>query len=44
MVLEEQVLARTAQLEEALKQSRDGSLETIVRLSRAAEYRDEDTG
>jgi cyclic di-GMP phosphodiesterase len=44
VVLEEQVLARTAQLEEALKQLRDGSLETIIRLSRAAEYKDEDTG
>jgi putative two-component system response regulator len=44
LVLEEQVLARTGQLEDALKQLRDGSLETIIRLCRAAEYKDEDTG
>lgn len=43
-VLEEQVSARTAQLEEALKRVKEGSLETILRLSRAAEFKDECTG
>jgi putative two-component system response regulator len=43
-LLEEEVTKRTAQLERALQQIRDASTETIIRLSRAAEYRDEDTG
>jgi PAS domain S-box-containing protein len=43
-LLEEQVAAGTAQLADALKRLQDGSLETIFRLSCAAEYRDEDTG
>lgn len=43
-LLEEQVARRTAQLEEALQQVKDASMETIIRLSRAAEYKDEDTG
>jgi putative two-component system response regulator len=42
--LEEQVVTRTQSLAEALKQVKNASLETIVRLARAAEYRDECTG
>ncbi len=44
VALEERVLARTAELKQALEQVRQGSMETILRLSRAAEYRDESTG
>jgi putative two-component system response regulator len=43
-VLERQVALRTARLEDALQQLQDASMETIIRLCRAAEYRDEDTG
>ncbi len=43
-ILEEKVKARTAQLYEALREIKESSLETIVRLSRAAEYKDDDTG
>ncbi|RPJ67697.1 MAG: response regulator [Acidobacteria bacterium] len=43
-ILEEQVAQRTEQLAEALKAVNQSSLETIVRLARAAEYKDEDTG
>ncbi len=42
--LEEKVSERTSQLREALKKVKEVSLDTIYRLSRAAEYRDEDTG
>ncbi len=42
--LEEQVAARTDQLAQALIQVQKGSLETILRLSRAAEFKDECTG
>ncbi len=42
--LEDQVAARTKSLAEALKQVKNGSLETILRLARAAEHRDECTG
>ncbi len=42
--LETEVTKRTAQLEQAYKSIKKASLETIYRLSRAAEYRDEDTG
>ena len=42
--LERRVLARTAELREALVRVKAGSLETIVRLSRAAEFKDDDTG
>ena len=42
-ILEKQVSERTQQLESALIQLKDASLDTIRRLSRAAEYRDEDT-
>lgn len=42
--LEEKVQERTAQLREALERLKGASLDTIYRLSRAAEYRDEDTG
>lgn len=44
LILEERVLARTAELKAALEQVRQGSMETVLRLSRAAEYRDESTG
>ncbi|EAX46968.1 response regulator receiver modulated metal dependent phosphohydrolase [Thermosinus carboxydivorans Nor1] len=39
-----EVAERTRELEQALEQVRHASLETIYRLCRAAEYRDEDTG
>jgi len=42
--LESEVASRTEELTLALEGIRTASLETIVRLSRAAEYRDEDTG
>ena len=42
--LEEKVDRRTAQLRDALQLLKDSSLEMIYRLSRAAEFRDEDTG
>lgn len=42
--LEELVQERTAQLQQAFGRIKDASLETIHRLSRAAEYKDEDTG
>jgi len=43
-VLEEKVQERTAQLNKAFDTIKGASLETIYRLSRAAEYKDEDTG
>lgn len=43
-ILEEKVARRTRQLENAFLRIKDNSLETIHILSRAAEYRDEDTG
>jgi putative two-component system response regulator len=42
--LEAEVAKRTAQLEQVNKKIRATALETILRLSRAAEYRDEETG
>ncbi len=42
--LEREVAAQTEQLRESLKKLRSASLDTIVRLCRAAEYRDNDTG
>ncbi len=44
LTLEHQVAIRTVELEAALQQVRQVSLETIIRLSWAAEYKDEDTG
>ncbi len=44
LALEDQVAIRTTQLEAALQQVRKASLETIIRLSWAAEYKDEDAG
>ncbi len=41
--LEKQVADRTQQLEQALSKIKTASLDTIHRLSRAAEYKDEDT-
>ena len=41
--LEKQVAERTKQLEEAMNELKDASLDTIHRLSIAAEYRDDDT-
>lgn len=41
--LEDAVSKRTAELQHALNQLQDASLETIICLSRAAEYKDEDT-
>jgi len=43
-VLEEKVLERTAQLRDAFETIKNTSLDTIYRLSKAAEYKDEDTG
>lgn len=42
--LEAEVTKRTRQLQEALEKIKSASLDTIFRLSRAAEYRDEETG
>ncbi len=42
--LEQKVASRTKQLRRALEKIRGASLDTIFRLSRAAEYKDEDTG
>ncbi len=42
--LEAEVAKRTEQLRQALKEVKARSLDTIYRLSRAAEYRDENTG
>jgi len=42
--LEAEVARRTEQLRQAFEKIKAASLETIYRLSRAAEYRDEDTG
>lgn len=42
--LEKEVAARTADLRRAMEQLEFSSLETILRLSKAAEYKDEDTG
>jgi putative two-component system response regulator len=44
LALEDQVALRTRQIEAALEQIRNASIETIIRLSWAAEYKDEDTG
>ena len=41
--LEGEVAQRTSQLREALSKIKSASLETVHRLSRAAEYKDEDT-
>jgi putative two-component system response regulator len=43
-VLEEMVQQRTKQLREAFETIKNASLDTIHRLSRAAEFKDEDTG
>jgi len=42
--LEAEVARRTEQLRQAFERIKAASLDTIYRLSRAAEYRDEDTG
>jgi len=42
--LENEVAKRTEQLKQAFEVIKSASLETIILLSRAAEYRDEDTG
>lgn len=42
--LEDEVTRQTEELREAFSKLKKASLETIVRLSRAAEYKDEDTG
>ena len=42
--LEQRVAERTAQLRAAFDRVKRGSLETIVRLSRAAEFKDDSTG
>ena len=43
-VLEEKVQERTKQLKQAFEAIKTASLDTVYRLSRAAEYKDEDTG
>ena len=42
--LETEVARRTSQLRQVLTKLRQASLDTIMRLARAAEYKDEDTG
>ena len=42
--LEAEIAKRTKQLEQAYRQIKEASLDTIHRLSRAAEYKDEHTG
>ncbi|MEW6263720.1 MAG: HD domain-containing phosphohydrolase [Thermodesulfobacteriota bacterium] len=42
--LEEEVQARTAQLRATLQRLEEASLDTIMRLSKAGEFKDEDTG
>jgi len=42
--LEMEVARRTKQIRKAFEKIRNGSLDTIMRLARAAEYKDEDTG
>jgi len=42
--LEAELAKKTEELQRAFQKTRTASLETIYRLSRAAEYRDEDTG
>ncbi len=42
--LEEKVTERTRELRQSFEKIKEASLETIQRLTRAAEYRDEDTG
>ncbi|BAQ35359.1 MULTISPECIES: HD domain-containing phosphohydrolase [Dehalococcoides] len=42
--LEQKVAERTEELKQALDKLKSASLDTIFRLSRAAEYKDEDTG
>ena len=42
--LEREVASRTKELHQAFERIKSASLETIHRLSKAAEYRDEDTG
>jgi putative two-component system response regulator len=42
--LEDEVSRQTQQLRKAFEKVKKGSLETIYRLSVAAEYKDEDTG
>jgi putative two-component system response regulator len=42
--LEEAVAQQTEQLRRALKNLQQASLDTIIRLARASEYKDEDTG
>ncbi len=44
VVLEEQVQIRTKELEKAIQDLRDSSFEMIWRLTRIAEFRDDDTG
>lgn len=43
-ILEEEVEKRTLELKEAYKKLKNASLDTIYRLAKAAEYKDEDTG
>ncbi|MCD6142374.1 HD domain-containing protein, partial [Candidatus Bipolaricaulota bacterium] len=42
--LEAEVAKRTEELQQAFEKVKESSLETIYRLARAAEYKDEDTG
>ena len=42
--LETEVARQTEELRKAFNQLKEASLETIIRLSRAAEYKDDDTG
>ena len=42
--LEEEVEIKTRQIQKAYEEAKHASLETVIRLSRAAEYKDEETG
>ena len=42
--LEEEVLVKSNQMKKAYEEAKQASLETVIRLSKAAEYKDEETG
>jgi len=42
--LEEEVLVKSNQMKKAYENAKQASLETVIRLSKAAEYKDEETG
>lgn len=44
VILEERVIKRTGELRDTLRQLKESNLETILRLAKASEYKDDDTG